>query len=150
MQTPNLTIPDIIDDLTKDFTNIFSTHDENDEPEIEIKPSGYFSESDFNDLIKTKKISEKTHATIFSLNIANVLSKLSSLKLMINNTSNESYHPCLIALTETHLHESQNHGYSQSELQDILPGYKFHFKNRKTKKGGGVGIFVTNKLTAFR
>ena len=65
MQTPNLTIPDIIDDLTKDFTNIFSTQEENDEPEIEIKSSGYFSESDFNDLIKTKKISEK-HMLQFS------------------------------------------------------------------------------------
>ena len=93
MQTPNLTIPDIIDDLTKDFTNIFSTQEENDEPEIEIKSSGYFSESDFNDLIKTKKISEKTHATIFSLNIANILSKLSSLKLMINQISNEPTTP---------------------------------------------------------
>ena len=65
MQTSNLTIPDIIDDLTKDFTNIFSTQEENDELETEIKSSGYFSESDFNDLIKTKKISEK-HMLQFS------------------------------------------------------------------------------------
>ena len=98
MQRPNLTLPDIINDVTKDFTKILNTDEENVENESEIKTSDYFSETDFTKFQKSKRISDATHFTILSLNIANVLSKLSSLKTMINTISNESNHPSLISV----------------------------------------------------
>ena len=146
MQRPNLTLPDIINDVTKDFTKILNTDEENVENESEIKTSDYFSETDFTNFQKSKRISNATHFTILSLNIANVLSKLSSLKTMIHTISNESNHPSLISVTETHLNENRCQGYSQSELKNLLPGYKFFHKDRKNKKGGGVGIFINNKM----
>ena len=76
----------------------------------------------------------------------NILSKLRSFKIFIQNLSNESNKPIIIAITETHLHNNQNHGYSENELQNLLPGYKFFNTNRKKKKGGGVGIFVDTRF----
>ena len=146
MQRPNLTLPDIINDVTKDFTKILKTDEENVENESEIKTSDYFSETDFTNFQKSKRISNATHFTTLSLNIANVLSKLSSLKTMIHTISNESNHPSLISVTETHLNENRCQGYSQSELKNLLPGYKFFHKDRKNKKGGGVGIFINDKM----
>ena len=59
---------------------------------------------------------DETHLKILSLNIANLLTKLSSLKILIHNISNESNMPSIIALTETHLSESRRHGFSENEL----------------------------------
>ena len=146
MQSTNLTIPDVLEDLTKDLTKIYTTHEYDDELEIEVKSSAYFTETDFTDSLKSKKISDNTHLTIISLNVANLLSKLNSLKTMVQNVSTESNKPSLIALTETHLNELRCQGYSQSELEHLLPGYRFFHNDRKNKRGGGVGIFVFDGL----
>ena len=45
-----------------------------------------------------------------------------------------------------HLGEKGNTGYDASELSNILPGYKFFSESRKTKRGGGVGVFVGDEL----
>ena len=48
---------------------------------------------------------------------------------------------------ETHLTKTTNAGYTDAELRSIVPGYEFFHKERSTRKGGGVGIFVTEKLS---
>ena len=66
-----------------------------------LKQSPYLTETELIDFFKTKKISDETHIKLLSLNIANLLSKLSSLKILIQNISTESNKPNLIALTPT-------------------------------------------------
>ena len=83
---------------------------------------------------------------LLSLNIANLLSKLSSLKILIDNIFNESNMPSIIALTETHLSDSRRQGFSVNELMNLIPGYKFYHEDRKTRRGGGIGIFVSEEL----
>ena len=80
------------------------------------------------------------------MNVANVLSKLSSLKRLLSNISNESNKPNFICVSETHLSESKDQGYTSEEITNLLPGYKFFHYDRQTKKGGGVGIFVQDNL----
>ena len=147
MQQSNITVSDVIDDHSKDLLNIFSTNDSDDDIIPNVEPSLYLTETELNDLFKAKRISDKNHMKLISLNIANVLSKLSSLKIMINNISNESNKPSLIALTETHLGKQGSQGYSENELKCLLPGYDFYHNDRKNKRGGGVGIFVSKELS---
>ena len=55
---------------------------------------------------------------------------------MLQNISNESNRPNIIALTETHLNGARNQGYSEPEIKNILPGYKFFHKDRKNRLKG--------------
>ena len=150
MQNHSITIEDVLNDHSKDLNEIYGATflPDNDNAEIETQPkdSHYYNETELTDLLKQKKISDSTHLKILSLNIANLLSKLSSLKIMLQNISNESNRPNIIALTETHLNGARNQGYSESELKTILPGYKFFHKDRKNRLKGGVGVFVENRF----
>ena len=86
--------------------------------------------------------------TIFSINIANLLTKLRSLKLFINNISTPEKSPDIIVVVETHLTKTNCASYTESELKSIIPGYEFYHRDRTTKKGGGVGIFVSQRISA--
>lgn len=152
MQT--LGISDILSDESKDFNHIYQ-HDisdqdetENEETAVSLRDSHYFTETDFVNFLNSKQISDTNRIQIICLNIANLLSKLASFKIFLQNISNASYRPGLVALTETHLTDNLNHGYSDKDLANILPGYKFYFKNRKIRRGGGVGVFVREDLTS--
>ena len=83
-------INDIENDETKNFNSIYQTNDpDNQDPSnINFKDSKYFSETDYLNFLKSNKISNENHLKILSLNIANLLSKLSNLKLMIQNIRN--------------------------------------------------------------
>ena len=59
---------------------------------------------------------------------------------------NNSNKPNIIAVTETHLNDNLNHGFTTDELQYVLPGYKFFHRNRQSRRGGGVGIFIDIEL----
>ena len=135
---------DILDDATKDLNNIYQIEVDETVNEIHtgLNDSQYYTEMEFTDFLKSKKISDNCGLKVLSLNIANILSKLSSFKLFIQSLSNESNKPNVIAITETHLNEGQNHGYTDDELRDLIPGYQFYYKNRRSKKGGGVGILI--------
>ena len=143
-------IEDVMKNPLKDLNHILSKNladdDNHQEIENDIENCQYYSETEYLEYLSTKKISDQTHLKIISLNIANLLAKLSSLKLFIQNTSNEANKPSIIALTETHLNNRKNHGYSTMDIQNLLPGYKFFHEDRKNKKGGGVGIFIEEKL----
>ena len=150
MQNNTVTISDILNDISKDLKNIYSitsdNSDNNDEIQTELGNCHYFTETELNNFLIQKRISDSSHLKLLSLNIANLLSKLKSLKLLLQNISNESNQPNIVTISETHLNESKNYGYSNTELKNLLPGYQFFHKDRKNKKGGGVGIFIENKL----
>ena len=143
-------IEDVLKDPNKNLGNIFKQNlvsDENSEEiKYELKDCQYHTETEFLEYLSSQNMSDDTHLKIISLNIANLLAKLSSLKVFVQNISNNSNKPNIIALSETHLNDKQNHGYSTSDLQNLLPGYKFFHEDRKNKKGGGVGIFIEEKL----
>ena len=141
---------DIINDQSKYFGNIFQLEDDDDENEMKttFNDSQYYSETDFLNLLISKRISDTNNLKILSMNIANILTKLDSLKIMIQNLANESNKPSIITVTETHLNANQNHGYSKTDLENLLPGYKFFHENRKIKKAGGVGIFIEESLAS--
>ena len=150
MQTPELTISDVIQDESKDLKNTYNitlqNADDCDEHLTRLGNCQYYTESEYLSLLQQKKVSDSTSLTLLSLNIANVLSKLSSLKRFVNSLSTASSKPSVICITETHLTKCRNQGYSQSGLQNLLPGYTFHHADRISKKGGGVGVFVSEEI----
>ena len=150
MQTPELTISDVIQDESKDLKNTnnitLRNADDCDKHLTRLGNCQYYTESEYLSLLQQKKVSDSTSLTLLSLNIANVLSKLSSLKRFVNSLSTTSSKPSVICITETHLTKCRNQGYSQSGLQNLLPGYTFHHADRISKKGGGVGVFVSEEI----
>ena len=116
---------DILDDITKDLNNIYQIDEDDTVNEIHtsFSDSLYYTEARFLDFLKCQKVSDNCGLKILTLNIANILSKLSSFKLFIQNLSNESNKPNIIAITETHLNDNQNHGYTEDDLRNLIPGY---------------------------
>ena len=142
-------IEDVLKNPLKDLRNILNNPTDSEiseEIDYELNDCQYLTESEFLEYLSLYKISNHTHLKIISLNIANVLAKLNSLKLFVENISNEANKPNIIALSETHLNEKMNHGYSTIDIQNLLPGYKFFHEDRKNKKGGGVGFFIEENL----
>ena len=74
---------------------------------------------------------------VLQLNIRGVLSKISLLTHLLNSCI-DGRHPDVVLLSETWLTPN-------SPLVDIA-GYSFVHRCRKTKRGGGVGILVSDKL----
>ena len=150
MQSSKLTLPDVLHDDTKDLRNVYDlSMDQNgtvNDTITQITDSQYYIETELAKLFTDRKISDNSHVKIISLNVANVLYKLSSLKRLLSNISNESNKPNIICVSETHLSESKCQGYMSEEITNLLPGYKFFHYDRQTKKGGGVGIFVQDNL----
>ena len=105
-------LTDTLNDQTKDFRNMFQIDEDdiNNELQSNLPDSQYFTETDYLSLLTNEKLSDQTSLKIISLNIANILSKLRSFKIFIQNLSNESNKPNIIAVTETHLHNNQNPG----------------------------------------
>ena len=139
-----LTIPDVLNDLTKNLcNNNFNSDDENSIP---LTDSLYYTESDFVNYVKTQDIRNISNLTLITINIANLLSKLKFLKIFLNNITTINNQPDIIVVVETHISEVNNSGYNQQDLRKLIPGYNFYHKGRSVKKGGGVGIFVNEKL----
>ena len=107
------------------MSNSNNTDNDNDSNETtnDLKDSEYYTETELTDFLKNKKISDRTHLKLLTLNIANLLSKQRSLKLLVENISNEANRPNIITITETHLNESRNQGYSDSELLSCTAAY---------------------------
>ena len=149
MSEDDVTVTDVLIDPTKNLGNILNTDNNQDFEsvhDIELPDNEYFTETDFIDLTKTANLRKVENLFILSLNIANLLSKLSSLKSFLSNLAYNDCKPDLIFLVETHIPENQKSGYNKEDLMNIIPGYKFFSKGRKERKGGGVGILV-NKDT---
>ena len=147
MTDDELAISDVQDDDHKNLANLFSSSADDEAQNLNLSDSLYYTETEFLDLITSRKFSDRLNLTIFSINIANLLTKLRSLKLFIDNIKTSGKGPDIIVVTETHLTKSTNAGYSENELKSIIPGYEFYHHGRSIKKGGGVGIFVCEHLS---
>ena len=73
---------------------------------------------------------------VLHLNIRGLNSKLFELNQLINNTFNP-HHPDIVLLNETWL--------KQHSPNPTIPGYNLERNDRHTKKGGGIGILISNR-----
>ena len=143
-----LELNDVLNDDSKNLDNIllFDNNDDDDDQPISPPVCHYLTETEYANTLTISKLSDSCHLKIVSLNIANLLSKLNYFKIFIGNLCNNLNKPNIIAVTETHLNDRQNHGYTKDELHHLIPGYKFFYRNRSNRRGGGVGIFVDDNL----
>ena len=148
MQNDEITVSDVLRDESKNLCNILKENDVDDtDDKILLTDSEYFTESEFVHYITSHEISEQNNVTILNINIANLLSKLTNFKIFLNNISTTINKPSIICVVETHLSQSKNTVYDKNQLENLIPGYKFVHAGRKQKKGGGVGIFVADKIS---
>ena len=148
MTENELAISDVIADDLKNFCNIYTdTTDEDEGHSFTLSDSLYYTGTEFIDLINSRNFCNRQNLTIVTLNIANLLTKLRSLKLFLHNITTPENTPDIIVVVETHLTTLTKAGYTEQELRSIIPGYEFFHKERKNKKGGGVGIFVTERFS---
>ena len=145
--TQELTVPDVYADLSKNLCNILASPDEEEES-LNLRDSLYYTESDFADFTNINNVCSGGNLTIVSINIANLLSKLHSFKIFLNSISTAKNKPDIVVVVETHLSNTANTGLTQHELRNIIPGYSLHHRARERRKGGGVGVFVSNSLNS--
>ena len=107
-----LAISDVLTDDSKNLCNIYSA-DDDEAQNYNLSDSLYYSETEFVDLLTSQKLSDRQNLTIFSINIANLLTKLRSLKLFINNISTPEKSPDIIVVVETHLNNNSCAGYTE-------------------------------------
>ena len=148
MNNDDLTVTDVLADHSKNFSAIYQSIDEEDEDSFDtvtLHDNEYYTESEFLNITTDNNLDKENHLTILSLNIANLLSKLTSLKRFLNHIASHGKKPDVVCLVETHINDSTNAGYDKT-LSNIIPGYDFFHQGRKSKKGGGVGILVSKDL----
>ena len=148
MNNDDLTVTDVLADHSKNFCSIYQSLDEEDDTSFDtvtLLDNEYYTESEFLRIASDNNLDKENHLTILSLNIANLFSKLTSLKRFLNYTASQGKKPDIVCLVETHINDSVNAGYDKT-LSNIIPGYDFFHQGRKSKKGGGVGILVSKDL----
>ena len=123
MSNDELTTSDVLNDKQKNFHELY-VRDDDDDHSVPLFDSLYYTETEFVDFIGTQNQTKTKNLTILSLNIANLLSKLNSFKLFLNNISTQQNSPEIIVVVETHVSET-NTVYTQAELKNILPNYNF-------------------------
>ena len=147
--TDEISTSDVLTELDKNLCNLYTVDVDQNEDEIGtnvLTDNEYYTECDFIDFLKASNFSKTDDLLILSLNIANLLSKLSSLKNFLTNISAGGCKPDIIVVVETHISEQCSHGPKGDDLTNIIPGYTFFHRGRANKKGGGVGILVSNDL----
>ena len=146
--TDDLTTTDVLSDPLKNLCNLIKSDDYNRNDEdidcITLEENLYYTETEFVDFLETGNLSHDKNLTIISLNIANLLSKLNSLKIFLNNLKGNK--PDIIVVVETHISHSNLSGHSKETLRDLIHGYTFFHEGRRVKRGGGVGIFVSDGI----
>ena len=152
MNDEDLSTTDVLADRTKNLSNFYLTNDndtdnvdDNDDNSVLLHESLYFTESEFADFTVQKKYCNANNLTIISLNIANLYSKLSSLKCFLHNVTTTSNKPDIVIIVETHIDEAKS-DFDDESLTNIIEGYQFFHKGRKNNRGGGVGILVSNDI----
>ena len=91
---------------------------------------------DFSDL--THHDNEQHNFTVLQLNIRGLLNKQDKLKELLNDIRNDS-RVTVAMLVETWLNK-------QNTNRIKIPGYQFIGSHRKNKKGGGVGVLISQEL----
>ena len=150
MSDDELSTTDVLSDPSRDLCNLLKNTDDDDNAndvnvdKTVLQENIYYTETDFTDLLETGNYSHKDNLTILSLNIANIFSKLNSLKIFLNNL--KSNKPDIIVVVETHISHSNSSGQNRETLKDLIHGYTFFHEGRLVKRGGGVGIFISNNI----
>ena len=138
MSENELTCSDVLADECKNLCNLYPSSENDDLDDVDdnvvLRDSLYYTESEFTQFCELKNFKNGDNLTIISLNIANILSKLRSFKTFINNITTSENQPDIIIVVETHITNSTNAGYTQTELQNILPGYRLFHNGRTTSK----------------
>ena len=123
MTNDEITISDVLADQNKNLCNVYSQDDEDDsldnEVRIDLTDNLYYTETDFSNFVTQMQFMNSNNLLILSLNIANLISKLSSFKLFLNNITTKSFKPDIISLVETHLTDDSNSGFSNDDLKYI-------------------------------
>jgi hypothetical protein len=122
MSDDGLAISDVLEDDKKDFCKLYCDSKDEQDEDVNLTDSQYHAESEFIDLLETHNITNERHLTLITLNIANLLSKLSNFKIFLTNVSSKQNKPDIISVVETHINVNTNSGYDTSELLNILPG----------------------------
>ena len=148
MSDDELTITDVLSDPSRNLCNLLkNTDDDDDDDDVNnenvdttvLQENIYYTETDFTDLLETSNYSHKDNLTILSINIANILSKLNSLKIFLNNLKGNK--PDIIVVVETHISHSNSSGQNRETLKDLIQGYTFYHEGRLVKRGGaGLGF----------
>lgn len=92
----------------------------------------YYTDKEFN-----IKFTNNDDLSILNVNCRSLKSNFQFLKEFIGSLEK---HLDIITVTETWLTENENLN------EYVLNDYNFVYKNRKNKRGGGVGIFISNSL----
>ena len=94
---------------------------------------------EFNDCDYVYKLNNicKDDLFVLQLNIRGITSKKSQLINLIENSATEKC-PDVVLLSETWL--------TPFSPDFVIPGYSFYHKCRSSKRGGGVGILVSQKI----
>ena len=101
--TDDLSVSDVLADDNKDFFKVYVDSDNDDDIGLPLLDSLYYTETEYVDLINQENYSDVNNLSIISLNVANLLSKLNSLKLFLNNISTKGKRPDIIVVVETHI-----------------------------------------------
>ena len=147
--TDEISISDVLTEFDKNLCNLYNVDNDQNEDDTStdvLTDNEYFTESDFIDYCKASNFSCVNDLLILTLNIANLLSKLSSLKAFLTNLTAGRCKPDIVVIVETHISEQCSHGHKGDDMTNIVPGFVFLHKGRRTKRGGGVGILVSKDL----
>ena len=88
MTEDELTIPDVLADDHKNFCNVLTDdNNENEASSCIIQDNLYYTESELVEMMRNRDVRNSQNLTILSINIANLLTKLRSLRLFISNIS---------------------------------------------------------------
>ena len=140
----DVSISDVMENDETNLNNIFTVDTEHDDY-MGVQDSLYYTEEEYVSLLKKCNYTDEKNIKILSLNIANLLSKLSGLKSLLISLSDKKNKPNIIVITETHIQLQRNQGYKEDELRNIIPGYKF-FHHDRNGKGGGIGFFIDKDI----
>ena len=118
-----------------ELSNSLSTHLNRDSNFIAgLPPSSYLAEDDINS--RAVPLSNKINFSIIHLNARSLLKNLDQLNLMLGSLKKPF---SVIGISETWMTDCT------AELVNIT-GYNFVSNHRKSKTGGGVGIYLQNDL----
>ena len=112
----DLWISDVLENANSNFNNIFNIDSELDSFKG-VQDSQYYTEEEYVNLVIDKDPHGKK-LKVISLNIANLFSKLSNFKTLIQNITYKNFIPNVIIVTETHI--QCNQGRKKSDLYNRL------------------------------
>ena len=103
MTENELAISDVIADDQKNFCNVYTdATDEDEGHNLSLSDRIYYTGTEFIDLINSRNFSDRQNLTIITINIANLLTKLHSLKLFLHNITTPENSPDILVVVETY------------------------------------------------